>query len=149
MTKPKRVAVKVRWSLKKPVLHARGPRVKTTGVSDALPYLGPYASIPQRILTQALIRRGEKVSYEVPFAGGRSKAGGMVVDIWLPNRGRRGMVIRVQGEYWHRTGNATAKDDAQSLYLRARGIVVIDVWERDILTRLKWVLETQMGQVVG
>jgi hypothetical protein len=126
-------------------IRATGPRTQAIQVEPNIPDLGPFASIPQRILTAALQKRGERVEFEIPFAGGRSKLGGMVLDLWLPNRGPAGTAIRVQGDYWHSLDPTRAQDDAQATYLRSRRIQVVDVWERDILQRLDWVLTQQIG----
>jgi hypothetical protein len=128
--------------LEKPVLHVQGPRKKTIAVAEVLPYLGPMASLPAKHLAKELMRRGYEIQAEVPMAGGTSTAGGMVVDIQIP---AMKLVIRVQGEYWHTRAGIQSRDDAEALYLKGKGLRVVDVWVWDIDHRLDWVLTYQIG----
>ncbi len=143
---PTRKAIPHRWLItaltKKPRLHVQGPRVHTVSAAPPLPYLGPFASTPARILALRLVQMGYALRGEVPFGGGNQMRGGMIADIYIVNLRT---VVRVQGEYWHRQPGAQARDDAQAIWLRARRLRVVDVWTWDILHRLDWVIREQIG----
>ncbi len=129
----------------RPVLHQKGPRTTTLPpVADDDPRLARCQSSAERKFGKALIQRGIPFDTQIGMAGGRSAAGGMVVDFELPSLNA---VVRIQGDYWH--SFTSAKDDSQKLYLQARGRRVIDVWEHDILRRLDWVMENLIGRRAG
>jgi len=126
-------------------LTSTGPRRQVIHAEPALPELGPYSSLPEKIFARALMQRGIPFMTQVSVAGGRQAIGGFVLDFVLYTLG---LVVRIQGDYWHTREGAIAKDAAQALLLKSRGQRLVDVWEHDILTRLDWVLREQIGVAV-
>lgn len=116
--------------------------IKRREPKPILPYLGAHSSEPHAILMKALWEKGYPAQAEVSMGGGRAYLGGSVVDVYIPVMKT---VARVQGDYWHSNMQAQARDDARAIYLKAEGLRVVDVWERDIYTRLDWVIEQVIG----
>ncbi len=108
-----------------------------------LPDLGPFSSVPARILVKAIAKTGIPYRTEVPVFGGRTRLGGAVLDIYLPTIGGayNGTVVRVQGEYFHEQAGAIQRDMSQLMALKAARYRVVDIWVHDIETRLDWCLQ--------
>lgn len=86
-------------------------------------------------------REGIDFSFQSGIFGGRQEAGGQVADFILYTGRAYPLVIRVMGEFWHETPEQQGKDDAAKEILKAAGFDVVDVWERDILKSLNYVME--------
>ena len=94
---------------------------------------GVSGSLPERIIWKWLEDSGHLYDVQRAFAGGRRVAGGMMLDFYVYSLGVARVVLRVQGEYWHRIRpGQRSKDDSQAFRLRAAGYIVVDLWEYDI-----------------
>lgn len=95
---------------------------------------GVPGSLPERIVWKWLEDSGHLYEVQQALFGGRRIAGGMVLDFYIYSIGGRPIALRVQGEYWHGPlgPGKKSKDDIQAFRLRARGYLVVDLWERDI-----------------
>ena len=95
---------------------------------------GVPGSLPERIIWKWLEDSGHLYEVQRAMFGGRRIAGGMILDFYVYSIGGRRIALRVQGEYWHGpTGpGKKSKDDIQAFRLRARGFLVVDLWEHDI-----------------
>lgn len=136
------------WLAPKISKTANKARVPTIKVEEQLPDLGPHTSKVESRMAKALTRRGIAWIPQVSVAGGRAIAGGSVVDFVLP---QHGIYIRVQGDYWHGTTEAKAKDDLQKTLIegeaRRRGqtIRVVDIWENEIMRNADRALMNNIG----
>ena len=94
---------------------------------------GVQGSLPERIIWKWLENSGHLYEVQTAMFGGRRIAGGMLLDFYIYDLGPK-IALRVQGDYWHgpmRLGQK-ARDDQQAFRLRARGFLVVDLWEHDI-----------------
>ena len=75
--------------------------------------------------------------------GGRQELGGLVTDFLLLDRFfPPGLVINVQGEFWHRfTSNQRVKDLTDKIRLTQRGYTVVFVLEDAVLRHLDSTME--------
>lgn len=96
----------------------------------------PKGTLPELMTVDYLERLGQWYMYQVPILGGRV-SGGAVADI-VTQSGAAGIVIRVQGEYWHSKRDAKQRDAAAALSMlgaKAGSLTitnVVDAWEDDI-----------------
>ena len=126
------------------VLRRRGPRRPTVGQThqeEMMAYAAREgigrATYPEATVHHALTERrlvdGRSFDFQSSLLGGRLELGGAVADFMFLDRP---VILRVQGEHWHRVfdrmGSGTG-DEEQKLALEARGWVVLDMWESDIL----------------
>lgn len=93
---------------------------------------GPTGTLPERLVRRYLLDRRIVFQEQHPF-GAPLRLGGAVVDFLLPFVGRPpGVVIRVQGDYWHTLLPRIGRDRLQYEHLRRRGYRVVDAWEHDL-----------------
>lgn len=89
--------------------------------------------------------------FQVPLEGGRAGAGGgAVADIFLTAKStntKAGVVVRVNGVYWHTRPGAEPHDRAQQLRLEAKGFAVKDLWDYQALNPGQ--LDTFMKELLG
>ena len=100
----------------------------------------PNATLPELIAMDWLTRNGYRYTYQANAFGGRGERGGQgVVPDLLVNLGGRGLVIAVQGNYWHQQAGRRRIDEAQKLRLRGAKIegltvfAVVETWESRLL----------------
>lgn len=88
-------------------------------------------SRPEWAVHWALTRLGVMFNFQTSFMGGRLFKGGAIVDFEIPDLG---LVINVQGNYWHYGNSAKiASDKAQRIALEGQGLRVIWIQEEDAL----------------
>ena len=89
---------------------------------------------PERAIYNALLRLGYKDGEDffpqAKMLGGRSVRGGLVADFKIPSLG---LVIRIQGEYWHSRSDTKARDELQKISLTSSNWTVIDIMAADAL----------------
>jgi len=83
-------------------------------------------TLPEKIIQVWLEARNYIYEPQVPIPGAGAR-----VD-FLIYLGVPGVVIRVQGTYWHTLGNRAATDLIQYLKLKSKGYGIFDAWEEDI-----------------
>ena len=97
------------------------------------------------LVKKANLTENEDFIYQSATQGGRSIVGGAVVDFELP---LLGLAFRVQGEFFHlevHNGGQTGIDFMQKTLIESqREIVVVDLYERDLLERLNTTMEYAM-----
>jgi hypothetical protein len=95
-------------------------------------------SLPEFIVWEWLVnkkkqRPGIDFIYQHPIFGGRTAFGGFVLDYFFP---LQKMGWRVQGLRWHDTNpDDRARDQLAKMLLTSRGILVVDLYEDDLLMR--------------
>ncbi len=100
-------------------------------------------SLPEFIVWKFLTeekkqRPGIDFIFQFPLLGGRTRFGGFILDYYFPLKSEG---WRVQGERFHREQPADrARDAISKAILTARGLKLIDLWEDDLLTRDRFVL---------
>jgi len=94
----------------------------------------PGISLPERIVWAWLDSQG--ISYDVQLAeyGGRTMAGGTLIDFILYGLADRPVALRIMGDYWHGPQFPVRMNhDRQAAdRLRMRGYLVVDLMEGDI-----------------
>lgn len=89
------------------------------------------ATEPEKVIYYALKKRGIDFEFQSKMMGGRDTKGGAVVDFYIPSYG---IIINVQGEYWHLNRPGTEeRDRLQQLALEGQGIKVIYIGAEDAL----------------
>ena len=89
-------------------------------------------TLPEGICFMLLEAEQEEFVFQQDYASGRLYRGGAVIDFWLPNRG---LVIRVQGDYWHSRPERVELDLIQKSEMYGQVIdgkrveSVVDIWE--------------------
>jgi len=98
-------------------------------------YQGERASKPEWRVLLTLMRLGWQPAFQVRKFGGRSLAGGQVLDILVTQR-RPIVYIDVRG-YYHKGAEGEAKDARKILQLRASNpdVKVLIVWEDETENR--------------
>ena len=96
-----------------------------------------FLNEPERKVANWLSNHYIPFRIQESIAGGTMELGGMVVDFLLP---MSRIVIRVMGTYWHRSTEANARDVLGRETLRAKGFIVVDIWEDDVNERLDYVM---------
>lgn len=81
------------------------------------------------MVAEWLEKRNILFSFQTKLLGGRPEFGGAVVDFILIEEG---IILRVQGEYWHTDTEQTAQDKVQRILLENLGYRVVDLQETDI-----------------
>lgn len=90
-------------------------------------------TLPEQMVALALVWLRLFFSVQMNEDGGRLRMGGSVVDFLVMGAGgKKGLVIRVQGDYWHSLPDRKLTDAVQWDRLHAMGYRVADLWESDI-----------------
>ena len=103
-----------------------------------------HGSLPEFVVWDWLVgtkkqRPGVDFIYQSPIMGGRTSFGGFVADFYFP---LQQMVWNVQGLRWHWSNpDDRARDMIAKQLLAGRGIVLLFLWEDDILVRPGLTLE--------
>jgi hypothetical protein len=75
--------------------------------------------------------------FQFPLEGGRGRAGGgAVADIFISKHAsatKAGVVVRVNGDYWHHLPGMEAHDEAQKIRLVGKGFKVTDISDHEVL----------------
>ena len=112
----------------------------------------PLASLPELVVYDWLSREEYQFTFQGEFGGGRKQKGGAVPD-FVVNWGGKGLVLRVQGEYWHTLPGQVEKDYAQRLQMMGQYVnglqvtSIVDVWEEPIYRRLDYVMRMAMAGI--
>jgi hypothetical protein len=115
---------------------------------------GMRGTKPEFIVWKYLVRNKHlkpdvDFSFQSSMFGGRRIFGGMVLDFYIP---ALNMAWRVQGEEFHLLlTKDRVHDKITRIQLEQRGMVVVDLWVRDLLSRPLYVLDLawQGHEVVG
>lgn len=102
-----------------------------------------------KYLTQTKhLKEGEDFVFQSSMFGGRSIFGGIVLDFYIP---ASNMAWRVQGEEFHLLlVKDRIHDMVTRIELEQRGMVVVDLWVRDLLSQAQYVLDLAwQGQEVA
>jgi len=121
------------------------PRVQSQEEIDAADYAAwGRGTKPEFIVWKYLVRT-KRLKEEVDFVfqtnmfGGRRIFGGLVLDFYFPSLN---MAWRVQGEQFHLVlVKDRVHDKVTRLQLEQLGMVVVDLWVRDLLSRPRYVLD--------
>lgn len=89
-------------------------------------------TLPERIIQRWLETSGIPFFAQQIEFGGHMRVGGGVVDFVVSIGAPPGIVIRVQGSYWHTLPDRVTKDYVQRERLIAKGYRIFDAWEHDI-----------------
>lgn len=98
----------------------------------------PYATLPELICLDWLLRRGIEFIYQQGILGGRLYQGGVVPDL-IVYQGRNAIVWQVNGNYWHTRPGMEQRDIAASQILLGREVyghiitAVVALWERKLI----------------
>lgn len=114
----------------------------------------PDITLPEAVCFALLEAQQEEFVFQQEYASGRLYRGGAVIDFWLPNRG---LVIRVNGDYWHSRPERVELDLIQKSELYGSVIdgkrveSVVDIWESRLLGcgRKAVLLAALQGMEVG
>lgn len=89
--------------------------------------------------------------FQIPLEGGRSASGGgAVADVFLSPQASKtpaGVVIRVNGQYFHQRAENEKNDEAQKLRLISKGYRVVDIFDFEVLNPGR--LESRMSDILG
>lgn len=113
----------------------------------------PVATIPELLVYTWLQREGLKFEFQVPMFGGRNFSNGLVIDFLLYRDGTSADVLSVNGEFWHSISRKGFRDQTASLRMlgqQIRGATVarvIEIWERDLLTKYDMVMMYAMAGI--
>ena len=109
-------------------------RPETKDPLEAKAKQGVIGSLPERIIWKWLEDQKLAFQWQQSAFGGRMLRGGMVLDFVVLGLAAGPVVIRVQGDYWHgpTSPGRPGRDDDQAQRLRAKGYIVLDLWESDI-----------------
>jgi hypothetical protein len=126
----------------------RGTKIEQTDAPGVAPQLGALITLPEWFTYHYLWKRkrlepGRDFIFQSSLEGGRQELGGLVLDFELPGRiGARGLVINVQGEYWHRFRQSNrAKDLLDKIRLVNLGYAVVYVNEDDVIRSVSHTIE--------
>ena len=97
----------------------------------------PDATLPELVVWIELTKRNVQFDYQVQILGGRRIRGSLTPD-FVVKRGGEGLVIEVNGSYWHEGAEKEEKDRGD--LLRMIGVTVsgvkitqaVTVWDRDL-----------------
>lgn len=122
-------------------------------------------TLPERLVAKYLLDKGYSYGgmsyqynpnsggfgFQVPILGGRSnmQGTGSVADIYLPaaiTTSARGVLVRVNGLYWHNQASAIGADEAKRVAAIAAGYQVLDISDVEVLN--KGTLDLKMRQVL-
>lgn len=94
----------------------------------------PRGTVPELVAVDWMTRHGHWFVYQAPLLGGRQGKGGAVADI-VTQSGGKGIVIRIQGDYWHSLRPQRERDQASKItligatYASLKVSYVVDAWE--------------------
>lgn len=100
----------------------------------------PAGTVPELVVMDYLLVKRVQHIYQGKAFGGRRRRGGLVPDFIIPRNGK-GLVIQVQGEYWHSIQRKGFADRTVKLKLMGRWVEgvkvekVVEVWEDDLYHR--------------
>lgn len=112
----------------------------------------PRGTVPELVAVDWMQRHGYWFVYQAPLAGGRSSKGGSVADI-VTQSGGKGIVIRIQGDYWHSLKPQAARDAAAKItligssYGSLKVSYVVDAWESRIYKNPDWVFSQALAGI--
>ena len=112
----------------------------------------PYGSFPELIALNWLTINNEDFVYQAEVNGGRQLRGGQVPDFVIQTGGK-GLVWRIQGQYWHSKLGASDVDIAGKVRMLGQYInglrvdVVVDLWEDDVYTKNPKIFEWAMAGI--
>ena len=136
----------------------RRPPVETVpGITAAEPawdigagpwyYQGKQASSAEFKVLKTLVQLGWTPSFQVSKFGGRSLAGGQMLDILLGQH-TPPVYIDVRGRYWHGGAEATANDARKLLQVRATNpLVKIIIIYDDETDNRQWLYNRLLAEV--
>lgn len=131
-------------------LATKGPRPFIAKVvqTDAPPDVPPpdiTATLPEWRVYWWLSKEKIQFDFQSSLMGGRLDKGGLVIDFLLPDRFPPGLVLNVQGFFWHRyTTNDRMADILTKVRLQEQGYTVVYMAEEDILDRLDTVMKAAL-----
>ena len=138
--------------MKGPPIRVHGPRPfikapqQTDGPGNVVPAELGLATLPEWYVYWVLTRRMRMIPnvdfvFQSSLFGGRMDLGGLVTDFFLPNVFFPGLVINVQGEFWHRISTGQrAKDFDDKVRLTEQGYTVVYVLEDAVLRAPEFVV---------
>ena len=109
-------------------------------------------SVPEFIVWEFLtktkgLKHGLDFDFQSPFFGGRTIFGGFIADFVFPDKRE---IWRVNGERFHlMKPRDRAKDALAKVQFIQDGFIVIDLWEDDLFTRARFVLNLAFDRGVG
>ncbi len=112
----------------------------------------PLASLPELVVYDWLSREEYQFVFQGEFGGGRTIHGGAVPD-FVVNWGGKGLVLRVQGEYWHTLPGQVEKDLGQKMQMMGQYVnglrvaAIVDVWENDIYKRREHTMQMAIAGI--
>ena len=132
----------------------KGPAIEIPGDQKAaqeerwhawqqLPTIRGSAPITEFIVWEWLVKRkglqpGVDFIYQAPFLGGRTLFGGFVIDFYFP---AQRMAWNPAGLRYHYTTTAQrARDRLAKVAMANRGIMLIYLWEDDLMERPEYVI---------
>lgn len=99
----------------------------------------------ERIVYAWLTNHAVAFDFQAQIIGGYDRQlGDAIADFLLWDQS---IILRVQGGYWHTGTTKLASDIVQKMNLQALGYTVVDVWEKDIKTRLETVMKAAIEGV--
>lgn len=91
------------------------------------------------LTTKKKLKSGLDFYFQYPFLGGRTQYGGFVLDFFFPFRR---MAWFVQGLHFHYTSaKDRGRDKLSVAQVASRGVVVVELWEDDLIQRTEYALE--------
>lgn len=114
--------------------------------------LFPLATLPELIVYDWLTQEQQQFTFQGEFGGGRKLRGGAVPD-FVVNWGGKGLVLRVQGEYWHTLPGQGDRDFVQKMQMMGQYVnglqvaSVVDVWEDDLYQRREHTMTMAMAGI--
>lgn len=98
-----------------------------------------------------IVDTGADFFSQYPLGGGRSHAGGgLVADVFISSKASRtdkGIVLAVDGAYYHGQASISGRDEAQNLLMRSEGFVVARIRDNEVYAQ--GVLNTFMHNLLG
>ncbi len=93
------------------------------------------ATLPELIVGKELDRLGINYIFQQSFLGGRTQAGGIIADYYIPSYS---MIISVLGTYYHSSPQRRAQDLIQRIAVLSQGIMTIFINEADVMKRPRY-----------
>ena len=105
-------------------------------------------TLPEQMVGLALAWLNLPAEAQISENGGRKRLGGSVVD-WKVGFGTQIVIIRVQGDYWHASGDRKLVDLVQYDRLHRMKYLVTDIWETELYeawteNRLRQLVEAKL-----
>ena len=91
---------------------------------------GMSATLPEYLVSKELDKLSIGYQFQQSFMGGRTTAGGVIADFYLPSYS---IVLSVLGTYWHSTPEVRTKDMVQKLAMASDGLTTIFIKEEDAM----------------